>query len=227
MPAAVLLPETVLLVPGASGRSPVLEELRRIALEAVAEHLAGPWPVLVLAPAPRTRHVAEPCASLAAAGPGERFLRWPPPCAERGCAHTAGRVVPGAAAGLRLLAAAGHRGRGEVLELGPEPPAAEIADQHLLVLGSLSARRAEDSPRAHDPRAAATDAALAAALASGDVAALAALDPDLLGALDVTGLWPWRHLATALCGHRPEARALGGEEDLGMDYRAFAWRWAR
>lgn len=65
MLAAVLVPETALLVPGAAGSSDVLPELRAAALAAVRDLLAvGPDRVLVVAP----QHPGRPSAGN---GPGE------------------------------------------------------------------------------------------------------------------------------------------------------------
>jgi hypothetical protein len=67
----------------------------------------------------------------------------------------------------------------------------------MLVMGDASARRAVGVPGAPDPEAEEYDAAIAAALAAADAAALARLDPGRAAELRVTGRAPWQVLAGA------------------------------
>ncbi|WP_018636847.1 class III extradiol ring-cleavage dioxygenase family protein [Parafrankia elaeagni] len=76
----------------------------------------------------------------------------------------------------------------------------------LLVMGDASARRTIRAPGSLDPRAAAHDAAVAAALAAVDVDALLALDPELARDLLAPGRASWQVLAGAV--HRATAAAL-------------------
>ncbi len=67
----------------------------------------------------------------------------------------------------------------------------------LLVMGDGSARRTTSAPGRYDQRAAQFDQQIADALASGDVTALAALDPALASTLMVAGRAAWQVLAGA------------------------------
>jgi hypothetical protein len=106
--------------------------------------------------------------------------------------------------------------------VGPETDPAELAagldrsdrQRGLLVMGDGSARRSEQAPGYVDPRAAAFDAGVADALATGDAAALRSLDPALGAELLASGVPAWRvaaHAATALAtptaGGAPAAEA--------------------
>jgi hypothetical protein len=70
----------------------------------------------------------------------------------------------------------------------------------MLVMGDASAKKAIGVPGAPDPEAGEYDAAIAAALAAADAAALARLDPDRAAELRVTGRAPWQVLAGAAAG---------------------------
>ncbi|MBB2925091.1 hypothetical protein [Cellulomonas cellasea] len=230
--AAALVPDTVLLVPGASGATDVHPDLRRHALDAVRAVLArGPERVVVVAPGAgveagqSVRVTRGPVrASLAAAGIPDRALEWVGGAGARarsdgeaGVTQPA-RVGVSASVGVLLLRAAGWSGPVDVVETAPptsaDPgPAARLAATGrdlvadgsprtgLVVVGSLSARHGPDAPRADDERAPDYDAAVLADLADAGPDALvrlAALDPALAGALDVSGWAPWQVLVGAV-----------------------------
>ena len=190
--AAALVPDTVLLVPGASGVTDVHPDLRAHALDAVRSVLArGVERVVVVAPgsAPTppgpARVVPGPVrASLAAAGIPDRALAWSG--AGRASAAAAEPVPPTvgvpASVAVLLLREAGWTGPVDVVETAPAvaagPATAErlratgrevVLDRSartgLVVVGSLSARHGPDAPRADDERAPAYDAAVLADLA--------------------------------------------------------------
>jgi hypothetical protein len=96
----------------------------------------------------------------------------------------------------------------------------------LVVMGDGSARRSEKAPGYLDPRAAVFDDGVAAALASGDVDALARLDPALARELAVAGRAPWQVLAGAAAG-RARPRVSGGrhEAPYGVGYHVVTWSW--
>lgn len=94
----------------------------------------------------------------------------------------------------------------------------------LLVMGDGSARRSEQAPGYLDPRAAAFDAAVAAALARADPTALAALDPGLGAELLAAGTSPWRLLGRAAAGSAWEAAVLSDVAPYGVGYLVAAWR---
>lgn len=241
MPTALLVPETALLVPGVSGRTPVLAALAEAALEAARALVAGdPGRVLVIAPgaADRSAEASELCASLEPLGVAERHLGWPAPCLRTGCpghgTRAESRAGTGAALALRLLEAAGWRGPTTVLELGasPSPERDELAVQHLdaqlLVVSSLSARRDESSPRTADPRAVPFDEATVADLLEPSHEAVFRLleaEGQLALELGASGTEPWRELARRAGGHEVEAREEAAALELGMDYRVITWRW--
>ncbi|MEX5633195.1 hypothetical protein [Parafrankia sp. FMc2] len=85
----------------------------------------------------------------------------------------------------------------------------------LLVMGDASARRTVRAPGSLDPRAAAHDAAVAAALAGVDTDALLALDPELARDLLAPGRASWQVLAGAV--RRATAAAPAGEEARPVD----------
>jgi len=246
VPTALFVPETALLVPGVAGRAEELRTVREASIGAAQRLVAGaPARVVVVGPAPRPRtaDAASLCASLAPLGVAERHLGWPAPCTLAGCPEHLGAppdvdavAAPATAVGLRLLAAAGWTGPTTVVEVAPFPvtdDAVDLAGADLLVLGSLSARREDASPRAADPRAIPTDTALAADLAAPAPAALARLgdlDTALADELDITGAGPWRLVASWLAGRTVAGDVVGGDEGaqpaLGMDYRVWSWRWS-
>lgn len=118
---AVVLPGTVLLVPGAAGAASVLGPVREAALAALADLVADPpggagaSSVVVVAPgAARARGAAR--ASLAAAGVADRWIdpAW------AAATRPLDRPVAGTAASVALLALAGAGWTGpvDVVELG-------------------------------------------------------------------------------------------------------------
>lgn len=118
---AVVLPGTVLLVPGAAGAAPVLGPVRDAALAALADLVADPLgaagasAVVVVAPGVEgTRGPAR--ASLAAAGVADRWIdpAW------AAATRPLDRPVAGTAASVALLALAGAGWTGpvDVVELG-------------------------------------------------------------------------------------------------------------
>jgi hypothetical protein len=229
----VLLPDTVLLVPGAAGRADPGAGLRAASLAALAAVPSVPpgGRVLVVAPGRRGRFLPHPVGpGLGAAG---LDLGLDPTSA----VHRAD--VPASVA-LALLEAAGVPGEADVLEVervavatqptpGVPTPATPFVDRIglLVVVGSLSARHGPDAPLADDPRAPAADASLLAALASGPAALATALDD--LGAdgardLVVTGAAPWR-VALDLIGVATPVDVVAHHHEvlLGAQHAVTAW----
>ena len=145
----------------------------------------------------------------------------------------AGRVRPG---GLRvplphlvgawLLDHAGHAGTR--LGVGPDDLAAALGDVPgtvgVLAMGDGSARRSEKAPGALDPAAGPFDAAVAAALATGDPGALAGLDPDAGERLLAAGVPVWRAVGAALAGREVRADLRYDEAPFGVGYLAATWQ---
>ncbi|HZB51087.1 MAG TPA: hypothetical protein VE547_18515 [Mycobacteriales bacterium] len=93
----------------------------------------------------------------------------------------------------------------------------------LLVMGDGSARRSERAPGYVDPRAAGFDAAVAAALATGDAAALRDLDPARGAELLAGGVPAWRVAGHAAAGVEFDAELLRDEAPYGVGYLVAAW----
>ncbi len=132
------------------------------------------------------------------------------------------------AVGAWLLDEAGWRGpttgvtcdpRGAL----PQPLAALFADPvGLLVMGDGSARRTEKAPGWLDPRAAGYDAAVSAALASGDPQQLStdlALGADLLAA----GAPAWHAASRLLSGPVWSAGVSYDDAPYGVGYLVATW----
>ena len=103
----------------------------------------------------------------------------------------------------------------------------------LAVMGDGSAGRTPKAPAAYDPRAAAYDASIAAALAGGDAEALRALDAAAATELVVAGRSAWQVAASAVLAERagtgepyPAVRAdlLSEAAPYGVGYLVATWR---
>jgi len=106
------------------------------------------------------------------------------------------------------------------LDLGREL-ASRPARTVLLVMGDGTARRSTTAPGYLDDRAAPFDAAATEALAGGDAAVLATLDPHLAADLLAAGRAPWQVLAGAV--PNAEARLLTAEDPYGVLYVVATW----
>lgn len=218
--AAVLVPDTLLLLPGVAGRGPddpALVALRSAAAAAVARVTASGARVVVVAPGRVDRSVAGAVPfGAAAAGVPDHLLHAAVPVPHLGPAPggppgVAGPAGAGAVVGARLALDAGvPAARLHVVEVtaGPSGPlravgvaTTEGAPTVLVVVGSGSARHSADAPLPHDERAAAFDGALQAAFAAGGATArdaLADVDARHARELAVTGWAPWQVLVGAL-----------------------------
>ncbi|NYJ04171.1 hypothetical protein [Petropleomorpha daqingensis] len=140
--------------------------------------------------------------------PGGRRLPW---------AHTLGAW---------LLDEAGHAGAR--LGVGPADLAAALSDLPgtvgVLALGDGSARRTERAPAAFDEAAGPFDTAVAAALAAGDAAALAGLDPAEGERLLATGAPVWQAVGAALAGRAARATLHYDAAPFGVGYLVADWQ---
>jgi hypothetical protein len=93
----------------------------------------------------------------------------------------------------------------------------------LLVMGDGSARKALGAGGTADPAAERYDAQVASALAAGDVAALAGLDPRLSEECLVTGRVGWHVLAGAAAGARISGQLRYAAAPLGVSYFVALW----
>ncbi|TFH72621.1 hypothetical protein [Cellulomonas sp. HD19AZ1] len=245
MLAAALVPDTVLLLPGAAGRGPdeaALRALRAAAGAVVADAVAGAERVVVVAPGARDRALTgDVPLGAGAAGVPDHLLREPVPTVRLRPAPGApdaavGGAETGTVVGLRLALAAGTRAeRLHAVEVAPGPAGALRAlgaalgadpSTALVVVGSGSARHGDDAPLPGDPRADDLDDALLRALADGAGPArraLAALDPATAAALAVTGWAPWQVLVGALDARAATARDEGPAPEVRL---ATVWRGA-
>jgi hypothetical protein len=94
----------------------------------------------------------------------------------------------------------------------------------LLVMGDGSARRSAKGPGYLDPDAEPFDAAVEAALAAADVAALTALDPERAARLLVAGRAPWQVLAGAAGGSSWSGAVTWSGAPYGVTYLVATWR---
>ncbi|WP_309134507.1 hypothetical protein [Cellulomonas sp.] len=247
--AAALVPDTVLLLPGAAGGAsdaPVLAALRAAALEAVAGAVRAAARVVVVAPGRADRTVVGPVRpGAAAAGVPDHQLEWPVPAldlapAPGGPPAASGHVGVPAAVGLQLLAraAASPAPAVHVVEVASRDAAAlrrlgaaltAGAGTALVVVGSASARHGPDAPLADDPDAPPVDDALARATTGAGSSGrdvLAALDPLVADALAVSGWGPWQVLVGAVDAAGTAPSATGGRADVayGAAHAAAQWR---
>ncbi|SDX76422.1 hypothetical protein SAMN05661080_01119 [Modestobacter sp. DSM 44400] len=128
--------------------------------------------------------------------------------------------------GAWLLDQAGHTG--VRLGVGPEDVADALADlparTGVLAMGDGSARRSEKAPGHLDPDAAPFDDAVAAALAAGNAAALAELDPVEGERLLAAGVPVWRGVGTALRGRPVVGHLRYAAAPFGVGYLVAEWR---
>lgn len=96
-------------------------------------------------------------------------------------------------------------------------------DTVLLVLGDGSNRHGERAPARPDARAADFDAGIAAALATADAAALAAVDPQLASELGATGRAAWQVAAGVLGDGRWAGKLLYSDAPFGVAYHVATW----
>ena len=249
--AAALVPDTVLLLPGAAGRGPddpELVALRSAAATAVARAVGRAARVVVVAPGPADRSVTGVVrAGAAAAGVPDHLLDGEVPQVRLGSAPGAPPDAPGppgtgAATGLRLALDAGvPASRLHVVEVAPGrvAPLRDVGGSltsdgptALVVVGSGAARHGNDAPLPHDDRAAGTERELLAAFRAGGAAArdaLAGLDVAHAAALGVTGWAPWQVLVGALDADGADVPAPDVEHATvwrGAAHAVVAWQGA-
>jgi hypothetical protein len=251
--AAAVCPHPPLLIPAAMGAAgsadggpgggTELRELRASAVAAVAALLAAEPDLLVM--------VGGAAASASYAGPVAGSLRpfgipWPVGSAGwlAGSAepalplsltvggwlleqarHTASdSVAPGGVAPgrLQLRAVAADMTPADCLRLGAD--LASMAPRvAVLAMGDASARKAAGLPGAADPAAERYDAAVSAALATADPAALASLDPALDGELMIAGRAAWQVLAGAASGVTMRGQLRRAMAPYDVTYLVASW----
>lgn len=245
LPAIAFCPSPPLLMPElAAGAAAELDPLRTACREAVRRLLAtGPDEVVVIATGPMssqfpagttgslagygvpvTATLPRPPARPASGGKVPRRLRY-----STGPVGAVAAAVPlGVTLGAWLLTGADVPC--SAFSVAPDADPAWFGAgldragerRALLVMGDGSARRSERAPGYVDPRAAAFDATVAAALAAGDASALAALDPVLGADLLADGVPAWRVAAHAATGPY-DAELLHDAAPYGVGYLVATW----
>ncbi|HEY3436483.1 MAG TPA: hypothetical protein VGK35_02230 [Actinotalea sp.] len=231
--AAVLLPETALLLPGAAGSAEVLVAERAAAVAAVERVLlTGPDRVVVVTPTMPAGTVVDGTVrpTLAGSGIGDEWLGLP-------LGVEPGVALQDAAASVAVLVLrrAGWSGPLTVVGAGSPDGAALrglgadlVAGQESVVLvlaGSLSARRGPDGPLADDERAAGLDDAVVAALVDlgpASVARLTAVPAALAQDLAVSAWAPWQVLLGAAPGGT-RGTAVSVSAPFGATYAVITW----
>ncbi len=220
--AVAFCPTAPLLLPAVEGRpDPATTELRRSCLAAVAAMLAGGTDtVVVVGEAPAgTRYGAGDVARLHGLGLDLDVPFAGPPAAEPGIAGFGFGVA------AWLLDEASFEGRR--VGIGPEDLAGVLAGctgaVGVLALGDGSARRGVKAPGYLDEAAAPFDGAVAGALADGDAAALAALDPLEGRRLLAAGVPVWRAVGSALGGRSIAGRLHADVAPFGVGYLVADW----
>jgi hypothetical protein len=130
--------------------------------------------------------------------------------------------------GAWLLARAGGHPVTRGVQVGPDgglpgPEVLAVGRGALLVMGDGSARRGPHPPGRPDPRAEPHDRVVAGALAAGQTAVLAALEPDLGAELLAAGVPAWRAAGRLLAGRRFDAELLYHEAPYGVGYLVARW----
>lgn len=221
--AVVFCPSPPLLLPAVEGRpAPETTALRRACAEAVAAMLAvGPELVLVVGAGgpPGVRFGAGDAGDLRGFGvdlavPFDGFLR------------PGGRPLPLAhTVGAWLLHEAGFAGMRA--GLGPDDVDQLLRDLPgtigVLAVGDGSARRTVKAPGYLDESAEPFDAGVARALADGDPAALATLDPAEGARLLAAGVPTWQAVGRALAGRQVTARLHYDDAPFGVGYLVADW----
>jgi hypothetical protein len=128
--------------------------------------------------------------------------------------------------GAWLLDQAGYSGLR--VGVGQDDLAGALADcpgpVGILAMGDGSARRTLKAPGYLDPAAGPFDAAVAAALRTGDPATLAALDPVEGERLLAAGVPTWRAVGAALAGRPVRAALLHEGAPFGVGYLVAGWQ---
>ncbi|MFG2910561.1 hypothetical protein ACGF13_36630 [Kitasatospora sp. NPDC048286] len=228
--AAAVCPCPPLLVPEvAAGAAPELDGLRAACDEALAALVeAAPQLVVVVG--------TGPVAEVWTEGGAGSFHRYGVPLVAKlpGERVEGPELAPSLTVGAWLLERAGVSLPTHACAVPADAPAdrmlglgqglAGLADRvALLVLGDGSACRSVKAPGYLDERAEDFDTALAAALGTADLPALAALDAGLAAELKADGRAPWQVLAGAAEGAGLTGRLGYQDAPYGVGYFVASW----
>jgi len=221
--AVAFCPSPPLLLPGVEGRAePATEELRRACADAVERMLAQRPAVVVVVgegAAPGVRFGSGDHGDLRRYGidltiPFDGRAR--PDGHRLPLAHTLGAWLLDEAGFSDTRVGAGPADLAELVRDLPGPLG-------ILAMGDGSARRTVKAPGYLDEAAAPFDAAVAAALADGDAAALAALDLAEGERLLAAGVRTWQAVGAALAGRGIVARLHLDAAPFGVGYLVADW----
>ena len=226
---AAFVPSAPLLVPAvASGAAAELDDLRAACLDAVRRALASaPQRVVILGAGPRTESYAAGTASFRGFGVAYDVPLDP--------AAPGGKPLPLAlSVGAWLLAQTGWPGErlAQAVSADADDTALDAVGAQLtssdvptalLVVADGAAARSDKAPAHLHPGAEAFDTAVAAALALGDPAVLAAIDAAVAREVTAAGRPAWRCAAAALAGTTYDAALFADEAPYGVGYFAAAW----
>ena len=221
--AVAFCPSPPLLVPAVEGRpAPETVALRSACGEAVTALLETKPDVVVVVgdgPAPGERFGAGDAGDLRGYGVGldVPFDGWVRPGGRRmPLAHTVGTWLLDQASFAGTRVGVGPADLGQLLR--DLPPTVGV-----LAMADGSARRTVKAPGYLDPAAEPFDAGVSAALADGDAAALAALDPDQGERLLAAGVPTWRAVGAAFAGRHVTARLRHDAAPFGVGYLVADW----
>jgi hypothetical protein len=223
---AALCPSPPLLATGVTGQTAVVPELREACEAAVAWLLAAaPDAVTVVGPAAATASwPPDSTADLSMHAPALNRLARPAPPLPLALAIGAQLLDAAGYVGSRVLQSVAESASPDACRDLGRDLAADAPLTALLVMGDGSARRSAAAPGYLDDRAEPFDTSVEQALRDGDLAALAALDPDLARDLLAAGRPAWQVLAAALAPAdltaptRPRTRILYSAAPLGVAY---------
>jgi hypothetical protein len=223
--AAAVVPHPPVLVPEvAQGLSPDLDALRAACAKAVGRlYAAGADELLIIGAGPESSLAVSPKGSFHAYGLDLAVDGHWDPVAEDAAPMTLPFLI--AAWLLRDRPVTPTRRPVMIDERGGALPVGGGTRQAMLVLGDGSASRTAQAPGHFDERAEPYDAAVAQALGTADVKALAGLDPELSRQLHVAGLPAWQALASAAqtSGTEYDADLLYDEAPYGVGYFVATW----
>lgn len=231
---AAFCPHPPVLVPEvAAGAAYELDDLRSACDNAVRELLdTGPDRVALVGPGPVTAWF-EPGSVGSLAAYGLDLVVRPSAAGDRG-APTEPTLPLSLTVGRWLLGRAGWAGPVSVLALAAGVPLEALHSQAaamvrpgqrtgLLVMADGSSTRTERAPGSWQPGALAFDAAVAAALGSGDPACLGSLDRAAAREVGAQG-WPsWQAAAVATVGRSWRARLSYQGAPYGVGYLVASW----
>ena len=222
---AVLCPHPPLLFRELGGEQDPAVDLRKAALAAVSEAVAGASHVVVIGGHDAGGHW-DPSTSVDV----RRFGTTDPPPSRPGLPLSLG-------VGMRLLDEASWSGPTDLLAVPWDADRVTVAEVArgladrpdgtvLLALGDGSTRRGDKAPGYLDDRAFPFDADVAAALSTGDAQALAGLDADLAADLMVLGASVLRVLGglAVAQGSRPTASLSYRDDPFGVSWFVATWQ---